>query len=358
MGPEQAEALKIENSVAPKILVTGGGGFLGGAITARLVNRNKRIRSFSRSFYPRLEAMGVEQVQGDIADQKAVAMACKGVDLVFHTAAKPPPWGDYADYYKTNVMGTQNVIDACLRQNVSRLIYTSTPSVIFDGTDLEGVDESIPYPAGYNAFYPKTKAMAEQRILSVDDHRLRTIVLRPHQIWGPGDSHFVPGLIARAKKLRQIGNGKNLVDTTYIDNAAEAHILAADKLKIKPELSGNIYFISQGTPVPAWDMINTILEAAELEPITGTVSYRTAWTIGAVLEFFYRTLRIQKEPRLTRFLVYAAAKSHWFDISAAKRDLGYTPTVSIEEGIRRLKRWLKKQNSQEITNGSDRDLTA
>ncbi len=358
MGSKAAEALKTENSAAPTILVTGGGGFLGGAIAARLVNRSRKIRSFSRGFYPKLEAMGVEQVQGDIADQKAVAMACKGVDLVFHTAAKPPPWGDYADYYKTNVLGTQNVIDACLRQNVSRLIYTSTPSVIFNGTDQEGVDESIPYPAGYNAFYPKTKAMAEQRILNVDDHRLRTIILCPHLIWGPRDSHFVPGLIARAKKLRQIGNGKNLVDTIYIDNAADAHILAADKLKEKPELSGNIYFISQGEPIPIWDMINAILEAAGLEPITGVVSYRTAWTIGAVLEFFYRTLRIQKEPRLTRFMVCAAAKSHWFDISAAKRDLGYSPTVSIEEGIKRLKQWLKKQNSQEINNGSDRDLSA
>ncbi len=342
MGSEAAEDLNTEDPTALKILVTGGGGFLGGAITERLVNRDRRIRSFSRSFYPKLEAMGIEQVQGDIADQDAVVLACKGVDLVFHTAAKPPPWGDYADYYKTNVTGTQNVIDACLRQNVSRLIYTSTPSVIFNETDLEGVDESIPYPSRYNAFYPKTKALAEQRILNIDDPRLGTIILRPHQIWGPGDSHFVPRLIERAKKLRQIGNGKNLVDTTYIDNAADAHILAADKLKEKPDLSGNIYFISQGEPIPAWDMINAILEAAEFEPITGTVSYRTAWTIGAVLEFFYRTLRIQKEPLLTRFLVYGAAKSHWFDISAAKRDLGYTPTVSIEEGIRRLKKWLKK----------------
>jgi len=342
MGSKEAEALNTENSATPTILVTGGGGFLGGAIVERLANRNRKIRSFSRGFYPKLEAMGVEQIQGDIADQKAVVLACKGVDLVFHTAAKPPPWGDYASYFKTNVMGTQNVIDACLRQNVSRLIYTSTPSVIFDGTDLEGVDESIPYPARYNAFYPQTKAMAEQRVLKIRDHPLRTIVLRPHQIWGPGDAHFVPRLIARAKELKRIGNGKNLVDTIYIDNAADAHILAADKLKENPELSGNIYFISQGEPIPAWDMINAILEAAGLEPITDTVSYRTAWTVGAVLEFFYRTFRIQKEPRMTRFLAYAAAKSHWFDISAAKRDLGYTPTVSIEEGIKRLKKWLKK----------------
>jgi len=357
MGAKQTETVKAHNSPAPIILVTGGGGFLGGAIAGRLVKQNRSIRSFSRRFYPKLEALGVEQVQGDIADQEAVASACEGIDLVFHTAAKPPPWGRYADYYQTNVMGTQNVIDACLRHNVSRLIYTSAPSVIFNGADLEGVDESMPYPARYDAFYPQTKAMAEQRILSVNDYSLRTIILRPHQIWGPGDSHFVPGLIARAKNLRQIGNGKNLVDTTYIDNAVEAHLLAAEKLKKNPGLSGNIYFISQGEPISAWYMINAILEAAGLEAVTGTVSYRAAWTMAAVLEFFHRILRIQKEPYITRFLVYAAAKSHWFDISASKRDLGYAPAVSIKEGIEQLKQWLQKPQHQEDAHAPDGDIT-
>jgi nucleoside-diphosphate-sugar epimerase len=325
----------------PTVLVTGGGGFLGSAIIERLVARGDAVRSLSRSDYPKLTNMGVDQVRGDIADRQTVQTACAGVDLVFHVAAKPPPWGKYRDYYKTNVTGTQNVIEGCIRNNISRLVYTSTPSVVFDGSDMQGVDESVPYPARFKAFYPETKAMAEQLVLKATDKRLHTVVLRPHQIWGPGDPHFAPRLIARVKKLKRVGRGNNLVDTTYIDNAVDAHILAADTLEKNPEISGNIYFISQADPIPAWDMVDAILATAGLPPVKGTISYKTAWTIGAIMEFFYRTFQFPGEPPMTRFLADAVAKSHWFDISAAKTDLGYKPAVPMEEGLRRLEDWLK-----------------
>jgi nucleoside-diphosphate-sugar epimerase len=328
-------------SSRPAVLVTGGGGFLGSAIIQRLVARGDAVRSLSRGDYPNLTNMGVAQVRGDIGDRQIVETACRGVELVFHVAAKPPPWGKYRDYYKTNVTGTQNVIDGCIRNNISRLVYTSTPSVVFDGTDMQGVDESVPYPARFNAFYPETKATAEQLVLKATGKRLRTVVLRPHQIWGPGDPHFAPRLIARAKKLKRIGSGNNLVDTTYIDNAVDAHILAADTLEKDPEISGNIYFISQAEPLPAWDMVDAILAAAGLPPVKGAISYKTAWTIGAIMEFFYRTFQLPGEPPMTRFLADAVAKSHWFDISAAKTDLGYKPKVPMEEGLRRLENWLK-----------------
>jgi nucleoside-diphosphate-sugar epimerase len=323
------------------VLVTGGGGFLGSAIIERLVERGDAVRSLSRGQYPKLAAMGIDQVRGDIADRQAVQRACAGVELVFHVAAKPPPWGKYRDYHKTNVSGTQNVIDECIRSNISRLVYTSTPSVVFDGTDMQGVDESVPYPAKFNAFYPETKAKAEQLVLKATGTHLRTVVIRPHQIWGPGDPHFAPRLIARAKKLKRIGSGKNLIDTTYIDNAVDAHIMAADTLEKNPEISGKTYFISQADPIPAWDMINAILAAAGLPPVKGVISYKTARFIGGVLEFFYRTFRIPGEPQMTRFLADAVAKSHWFDISAAKKDLGYKPIVPMAEGLRRLEDWLK-----------------
>jgi len=326
-----------------RVLVTGGGGFLGGAIVKRLVQRGDHVRSLSRKFYPELEAMGVEQIQGDISDLTIVVKACEQTDIVFHVAAKPPPWGKYKEYYQTNVVGTENVIEGCMRQNVARLVYTSTPSVVFDGADMEGADESLPYPAGHSAYYPKTKALAEQQVVKAAGRSLSTVVLRPHQIWGPGDPHFVPRLIARAKELKQIGSGKNLVDTTYIDNAADAHLLAADRLAENPALSGNKYFISQDEPIPAWDMINAILNAAGLEPVKGVISYRTAWAIGAVLEFAYRFLGISKEPQMTRFLADALAKSHWFDISAAKKDIGYIPEIGTVEGLRRLEVWLKNK---------------
>lgn len=326
-----------------KALVTGGGGFLGGAIVRRLLERGDAVRSFSRGIYDELDAMGVEQIQGDIHDRLDVEKACKGMDLVFHVAAKPGVWGNYEDFYRTNVIGTRNVIAGCSLHHVPRLVYTSSPSVVFDGTDMVGVDESVPYPDKYHAHYPKTKAMAEQHVAEAASRDLRTIVLRPHLIWGPGDNHLVPRIIERAKRLKRVGDGHNLVDTVYIDNAAHAHILAADSLDTNPELSGNIYFISQGEPVPLWDMVNDILKAGGLPPVKRSISRKTARIIGAILEFVYSALKLKGEPRMTRFLADELATAHWFDISAARRDLGYAPLVSTEEGLRRLEAWLKNE---------------
>jgi nucleoside-diphosphate-sugar epimerase len=325
------------------VLVTGGGGFLGRAVVRAFAARGDRVRSFSRRRHAELEELGIEQMCGDIADAGALERAFAGMDVVFHTAAKPPPWGDSDDYHRTNVRGTHNVITACRRKNVPRLVYTSTPSVVFDGRDIEGADESAPYPERHTTAYAATKALAEQAVIRAADDRLLTIVLRPHQIWGPEDPHFVPRIIARAHRLRRIGDGRNRIDTTYIDNAAEAHLLAADALKANPDLSGRVYFISQGEPVPAWDMIDAILKAAGLGPVRGHVPHRWARTLALVLEKIYAWLGLAGEPPMTRFVADALATSHWFDIGAARRDLGYAPTVSTAEGLRRLEAWLRRQ---------------
>ena len=332
------------------ILVTGGGGFLGKAIVKKLVEAGENVRSFSRSFYPELKSMGVDQIQGDIGDSSAVIKACKKIQAVFHVAAKPGIWGNYKDYYKTNVTGTENVIEACNIHNISKLVYTSSPSVIFNGMDMEGVDESVPYSDRFHAHYPKTKAIAEQLVINASSDKLRTIILRPHLIWGPGDNHLVPRVITKSKRLKIIGSGKNLVDTIYIDNAADAHILAAIKLDETPRISGNIYFISQGEPVPLWDMINAILKASGLGPVKGSISKQTAWLVGAAFEFFYKIMKIKKEPPMTRFVAAELATSHWFDINAAKIDLGYSPKVSTKEGLKMLEDWLKKTNKKKFTN--------
>lgn len=327
-----------------KVLVTGGGGFLGGAIVRQLVERGDRVTSFSRRFYPELTSYGVEQIRGDISDKTAVELACKGMDLVFHVAAKPGVWGDYSDYYRTNVIGTQNVIAACKRHGVPRLVYTSSPSVVFNGKDMEGVNESVRYPDKFHTHYPKTKAIGEQSVIAAANAaELKTIILRPHLIWGPRDNHLVPRIIERANRLVKVGNGKNLVDTIYIDNAADAHILAADALGKNPELSGKVYFISQNAPVPLWDMVDDILKAAGLAPVQKSVPRRMAWLIGALLEFIYKTFNISGEPQMTRFLADELSTSHWFDISAAKKDLGYVPKISIEEGLSRLENWLQNR---------------
>ena len=329
-----------------RILVTGGGGFLGWAIVQRLLEKGALVRSFSRRFYPLLAAAGVDQVQGDIGDPEAAAAACRGIDTVFHTAAKAGVWGRASDFHRTNVVGTRNVIAACTAGSVKALIHTSSPSVVFDGKNMEGVDESVPYPDRYPAPYPQTKALAEKEVVMAGRTGLKTIALRPHLIWGPGDTHLVPRIIGRARRLRRVGDGRNLVDTVYIDNAADAHILAAEILETRLDLSGRIYFISQGEPMPLWEMINAILEAAGHPPVRKSISLRTAYRLGAVMEILYRFFRLENEPPMTRFVAKELATSHWFDIGAARRDLGYRPTVSTAEGLRRLAQWLDPPRSK------------
>ena len=328
-----------------KALVTGGGGFLGGAIVRRLLQEGYAVRSFSRGSYPQLQSLGVEVLQGDLADAQGVQEACRLCQVVFHVAAKAGLWGKDDAYYQTNVTGTENVIAACRTLGISRLVYTSTPSVVFDGHDLEGVDESVPYAEHYKAAYPATKATAERMILAANDEQLATVALRPHLIWGPGDTHLVPGIIARGRagRLRTIGKSRNLVDFTYVENAALAHLLAGDRLSPGSPIAGRAFFISQGEPVPLWDFINRILEAANLPTVTRSISPGFAHVAGWLCEVLYRTLRLRGEPPMTRFLAEELATSHWFNITAARQELGYQPRVSVEEGLRRLKAWLEAE---------------
>jgi nucleoside-diphosphate-sugar epimerase len=319
-------------------LVTGGGGFLGGAIVCRLCSRGDHVSTLSRNPYPQLAAQGVTQHLGDVADGEAVAKATRDCDVVFHVAARTGLSGRYAEYYRTNVLGTENVLAACRRQGIRRLVYTSSPSVIFNGRDMEGVDESVPYPTHYEAAYPATKAQAEQRVLQANGSDLGTVALRPHLIWGPGDTNLIPRILARARagRLRRIGRDSKRIDAIYIDNAADAHLLAADRLAPGSSIAGKAYFLSQGEPVPLWDLINRILATAGLPPVTRAIPFGVAYAAGWLLEMGYAGLRRPDEPPLTRFLVRELSTAHWFDIRAARRDLGYEPAVSLEEGLRRL----------------------
>ena len=321
------------------ILVTGGGGFLGKAIIKNLLEKRCNVTSFSRNFYPELEKIGVKQIQGDIADKKAVTKAFENMEAVFHVAAKPGMWGAYEKFYRVNVTGTKNVISACFTNKIKYLIHTSSPSVVFDGHDKKKIDETAPYSKRYMAFYPETKALGEKLVKKASREGLNTIILRPHMIWGPEDNHIIPRILARTSKLKKIGKKDTLVDTIYIDNAADAHTLALVKLSENPLLSGNIYFISQDNPVHVWDMIDGILMAAGRPPVKGEVSEKTAYMAGAVFEFFYRLFNIQKDPPMTRFVAVSLATSHWFNISKAKKDLGYHPKISTKEGLERLKQW-------------------
>lgn len=319
-----------------KALVTGGGGFLGGAIVRKLLARGDTVRSFTRSAYPWLGELGVEQIHGDLGHPADVTAAVRGCDVVFHVAAKAGVWGRYKDFYATNVVGTRNVIAACRQAGVSRLIYTSTPSVVHTGESLENATEDLPYATHFLAHYPATKAIAEMEVLAANGPDLKTVALRPHLIWGPGDPHLIPRVLARAKagKLRRVGTKPVMVDVTYVDNAAEAHLNAADRIE---HAAGKAYFISNGEPVELWEFLNRILVDSGIAPVTRSIPTSVA-KIGAFsVESLYRLLRLSAEPPTTRFVVSQLSTSHWYDITAAKRDLGYSPRVTVEEGLLMLK---------------------
>lgn len=328
------------------ILVTGGRGFLGGAIVRLLSEQGEQVRSLARHHSEELDEIGVEQFIGDLTDQTLVDRAVCGCDLVYHVAAKAGVWGRYDDFYRSNVIGTENVITACRQAGVTRLVYTSSPSVVFDGSDMEGIDEAVPYPDKFHAFYPQTKAMAEQLVLAANDEQLATVALRPHLIWGPGDNHLVPRILERGSRgqLRKVGAGNNLVDTVYIANAARAHLQAAAALSLGSAVAGKVYFIANDEPLPLWDLVNRILAAGNLPPVTRTISSGLAYTAGALLELVYRIFNLPGEPRMTRFVAKELATAHWFDLSAAKNDFGYCPEVSVEEGLRRLQAWLQQES--------------
>jgi 2-alkyl-3-oxoalkanoate reductase len=321
-----------------KALVTGGGGFLGGAVARILLARGDVVRSFTRSRYAWLDDIGIEQTLGDLTDLSAVERAVNGCDVVIHVAAKAGVWGRYSDYFTTNVVGTKNVVAACRSQGVNKLVYTSTPSVVHSGQDIEGGTESLPYAKHFDAYYPQTKAEAEQAVLAANGPDLATVALRPHLIWGPGDPHLIPRLLARAKagRLKRVGRREVKVDVTFVDNAADAHVLAADKLSPGSPIAGKAYFISNGEPVLLWPFINRILELAGLPPTTQRVPVWTARLAGRVLEGIHRVFRLTGEPAMTVFTAGQLSTSHWYDISAARRDLGYEPRVSLEDGLRRL----------------------
>jgi nucleoside-diphosphate-sugar epimerase len=290
-----------------------------------------------------LEALGVQSKQVDIGTDPATwGHLFRGCDGVFHTAAKVDMWGDLKSFFATNVLGTRNILKACTENGVKGLVFTSSPSVIHDGTDLENVDESYPYPKHFDAFYPQTKAQAEQEVLSANGQGvLRTVSLRPHLIWGPNDTNLIPTVLerARAGKLTRIGKGDNLVDLCFIDDCVEAHILAMQALEAEPQkVGGRAYFISQGEPIRLWGWIDDVLAAHGLPKVTRSISVKVAHGLATLMEGISKALAcigIKTTPLLTRFLVSEMATHHYFNITRAKEDLGYHPSCTIADALRR-----------------------
>ena len=312
---------------------------------ARLLAEGRSVTVLGRTPAPDLEARGVKFIRASLDNGDAVRAACAGVDTVFHTAAKVGVWGRYRDFFQTNVIGTRALLAGCKEHGVARFVYTSTPSVVYNGQPLANADESLPLTTDCPSPYPLTKAIAEREVLAANSPSLRSIALRPHLIWGVGDPHLVPRVLARARegKLRIVGEGRNRVDMVHVENAVDAHLLAEAALRDGRPVGGRPYFITNGEPVVLWDWINDLLRALGEPPVTKRLSRGAASTIGSVCEALWKILPVQSEPPMTRFIATELAKDHWFNLTAARRDLGYAPRISMAAGTAELVAWFQSQ---------------
>lgn len=327
-------------------LVTGGGGFLGLYIVEQLLEAGFTVRVLCRSQYAPLERLGVGWIQGDVRHKNIVGQACADADIVFHVAALPGIWGSWKLFHSINTEGTQNVIAACTEHRVKKLIYTSSPSVVFDGEDHIDATEKLPYPATFHAHYPHSKALAEQAVLAANGTRgLATCAIRPHLIWGPRDNQLIPRLIRRAKsgRLRQVGDGSNVISMSYVENVAAAHLQAAHALAVDSPVGGNAYFINEPESVNCWGWINTLLARAGLPPIQKQISAGAASTLGGLCELFYKAcFFLPGEPPMTRFLASQLSTSHSYKIGKAQADFNYKPRYTVEQGLEKLEPELRK----------------
>jgi nucleoside-diphosphate-sugar epimerase len=329
-----------------RVLVTGYGGFLGTAICRQLIQQGYQVRGLARQQYPGLTKLGVEPIQGDIQDSECLLAAVSGCDAVIHTAAKAGVWGSWQEYYSVNTLATQRLLEAAQQRGAGIFVYTSSPSVTFDGQAQSGVDESVPYPSRWLCNYPRSKAQAEQMVAQWGQiGKLLTCSLRPHLIWGAGDPHLFPRVVQRALKgqLRQVGSGQNLIDVVHVENAATAHLLALQRLAAGQEqLSGSTFFITDGQPVPCWQWITRILETAEVKVPGRSISFKNAYRLGGALELIYGCLRLKGEPPMTRFIAAQLALDHYFSIDHARQMLGYKPNIDTDRAMEQCRPWLKQ----------------
>ena len=322
-----------------RVLVTGGGGFLGSSVCRQLAGKGHKVVAFQRSAADHLASNDIQVVQGDIADISGVLQAAEACEAIIHTAGKAGVWGQAADFQRINVEGTANVIHACRELKIPYLVHTSSPSVVHSGGDIEGADESRPIADHFTAPYPATKALAEKMVIASNKDGLQTVALRPHLIWGPGDPHILPRLAARVRRGRLALPGPNkVIDTIYIENAAQAHVMALEELTGAAKCGGKAYFVTNNEPLPQGEIIRKLLAAIGIDVEIKSLPTGLAMTAGALCEYSWRFLPLAGEPPVTRFAVEQLGTAHWFDTSAAERDFGYRPKISIEQGLAALRK--------------------
>jgi nucleoside-diphosphate-sugar epimerase len=325
-----------------KVLVTGASSLIGAGVAMSLARRGDDVVTFQRRAVPGLAAeSSIEQFTGDIRDHDAVDGAAAGCDAIVHVAAKVGVTGTWEEYRSINVDGTANVVAAARNRSIARVVHVSSPSVAHGGEPIIGGLADPPVLGRRRAWYPESKAMAEIDALAAVGDGLGLVAIRPHLVWGPGDTQLVGRIVerARAGRLALVGGGRALVDTTYIDNAIEALIAALDSVAPGAACSGRAYVISNGEPRPIRDLVEGICRAAGAPFHPRSISLRAARTLGLIVERAWPLLQRDDEPPLTHFVAEQLGTAHWFDPRPARDDLGWSPTVSIDEGLRLLERW-------------------
>jgi nucleoside-diphosphate-sugar epimerase len=314
-----------------KILVTGGTGFLGQHLVKALLADGHRVTLMGRSMAAAqaLIMAGAVPMVADLRDAERVQAACRGMEAVYHAGALSAPWGRYADFYAVNVEGTRAVVAGCLQHGVRRLLYVSSPSVVFDGHDQLNVTEAVPYPRRFVSPYSHTKKLGEDIVHDAALAGLETVTLRPKAIFGPGDQTLLPRLVAAARqgRLPQIGDGRNLVDLTYVENVVHALRLALHA----PAAIGKTYTITNDEHVPLWETIRLVLRRLGLSTTLRMLPLSVVLTAARLMEL--RATLTGKEPLLTRYSATILARTQTYDISAARNDLGYRPQRTVTEGI-------------------------
>jgi nucleoside-diphosphate-sugar epimerase len=323
-----------------KVLVTGARSLMMGGIAAALVQRGDQVVCLQRTPAEFDGSNEVRQVLADLRDASAIADAVTGCDAVIHGAAKVGVVGTWEEYQKVNVDGTATVLAVAQSAGVARVVYVSTPSVAHVGEALVGGGADPAVVRTNGAHYPRSKAMAEQLALGANSNEMAVMALRPHLVWGPGDTQLVGRIIerARAGRLVMVGDGSALVDSTYVDNAVSAHLAAIDALHIGAACAGRAYVVSNGEPRPVVELIEGICRAAGVEFAPRRVPVSVAKAVGSVVERVWPRLR-SGEPPITRFVAEQLATAHWFDQREIRADLNWHPEVSLAEGFARLARW-------------------
>jgi nucleoside-diphosphate-sugar epimerase len=290
-----------------------------------------------------LEDEGIRSLQLDIKQKDELVAVCKGREIVFHCAALPSPWGNYEKFYQANVIGTRNVVQACLENNVKRLVHVSTPSIYFDYSSRLDVKENDTLPEPISN-YAATKLLAEEEVDKGFANGLAVVSIRPRALFGEGDTVIFPRLLSslQSGKLPILGDGENIVDITYMENVVDALLLCAES---PANTLGKKYNISNGGPVKIWGLFNRICDELSLPRPTRKISYKTANAVATAIEFVYSLIPYSPEPPLTRLTVSLLAHSTSLDISAARAELGYQPRVSVEEGVERFLKWWKESMS-------------